>query len=1017
MMTNWLRKRIKVKSESHKLEKLTKLDINDNRNGRKEKDKQKLTKTPLKIGTWNTRSIKDKEEEIIIEMQKMGIEILGLTETKKKGMGFEKLVKDYYIYWSGVEETEWAQAGVAFIIHENKLADVRNERYVNERILAIDLEINKEPYTLIVSYGPNEDEKVENKQKFFDALQNEVDNTNNNLIIMGDLNGRVGTMNKEIEWCLGKYGEEAKNKNGERIIGFCLENDLVITNTMFKHKTIHKMTREDPHTHQKSLIDYFLISRHKMREIKDVRVRRSAEIGSDHFLVTLEHMENEKKATEIEKRTTKEKIKSYRLKEGTVKQAYQEKIKEKYKKEPEKQEIEETWHQFKKIILEAAQESCGKTKIGKGNKKRTPWWTEQIKQAVKQKKETWKKYLNNKSPQTYEEYKIKREQVKEMVKTAKQEAWVEFGNKIKEAYKDNQKLFYGALKRMRTKKNEALGYIRDEGGKLLTEHTQIMERWRQYFKSLLEDDDTYETPNSEDNEQQEENEYAMETITTEELEKAISKLKLGKAAGIDEITPEMIKFLNTEGKEKLLEILNIAYSEGITPQDWQTGLINPIHKKGDTKDCKNYRGITLLSVPGKIYARILENKIRQQLENSLEESQCGFRPGRGTQDLIFTLRQVAEKTIASGRQAHICFIDLQKAFDLINREDIWKSLKKREVNNNNIRAIRSLYKVSRNYIRLKHETSEVLETTRGLRQGCVLSPLLFSIILDDVIKECKKETKSYILGNWKMEKVKLTELAYADDMAIIGKNANDLQHNLNVYNRELKKKNMKINKDKTKTMLISNRKEQHHIQIEGITLEQVDKFKYLGSTLNFEGKIEDEISERLEATGRLFNAMKTKFLSKKEVPKHVKVEVFKKVVTPVLTYASESWTTSTKTISQITSMEMRFLRKIEGKTKLDRIRNETYRETLDTKPIEETVHENQLRWLGHTLRMTEDRIPKQVYEARIETRKRGRPRKTWKEEVVKAAEARGVVQQDIVARARDRKLWRETCKRRPQNTT
>ena len=133
-------------------------------------------------------------------------------------------------------------------------------------------------------------------------------------------------------------------------------------------------------------------------------------------------------------------------------------------------------------------------------------------------------------------------------------------------------------------------------------------------------------------------------LTASEVSTAIKALKSGKAAGEDEIRPEMLKALNREGVLWLTRVCQVAWTLGKAPKDWQTGVIIPIFKKGNRKDCTNYRGISLLSLPGKVYAKCLGRRCREIVESQIEESQCGFRPGRSTTDQIFTLRQMFEKS-------------------------------------------------------------------------------------------------------------------------------------------------------------------------------------------------------------------------------------------------------------------------------------------------------------------------------------------------------------------------------------
>ena len=137
---------------------------------------------------------------------------------------------------------------------------------------------------------------------------------------------------------------------------------------------------------------------------------------------------------------------------------------------------------------------------------------------------------------------------------------------------------------------------------------------REYFEDLLNpvkvnDLDTHEVIQSGE----------IEARTAAEVATAIKQLKSGKSAGGDEIRPEMLKALAWEGILWLTRVCQLAFKLGKTLMDWQTGVIIPIHKKGDHKQCTNYRGISLLSLPGKVYAKCLERRCRQIVEPALED--------------------------------------------------------------------------------------------------------------------------------------------------------------------------------------------------------------------------------------------------------------------------------------------------------------------------------------------------------------------------------------------------------------
>ena len=164
-----------------------------------------------------------------------------------------------------------------------------------------------------------------------------------------------------------------------------------------------------------------------------------------------------------------------------------------------------------------------------------------------------------------------------------------------------------------------------------------------------------------------------------------------------------------------------------TPRDWQTGVIIAIFKKGDRKECTNYREISLLSLQGKVYAKCLERKCRKIVESKLEDGQCGFRPGRSTTDQIFTLKQIFEKSWEYAKDLFAYFVDLEKAYDRVPRDKLWKVLQEYGVDGQLLRAIKSFYCRPEVCVWVNGKQSKPFQVGVGLQQGCVLSPLLFIV--------------------------------------------------------------------------------------------------------------------------------------------------------------------------------------------------------------------------------------------------------------------------------------------------
>ncbi|KAI3357216.1 hypothetical protein L3Q82_015670 [Scortum barcoo] len=129
------------------------------------------------------------------------------------------------------------------------------------------------------------------------------------------------------------------------------------------------------------------------------------------------------------------------------------------------------------------------------------------------------------------------------------------------------------------------------------------------------------------------------------------------------------------GLSWLTRLCNIAWRLGTVPLVWQTGVVVPLFKRGPESVFQLHRGITLLSLPGKVYARVLERRIRPIVDPRIQEEQCGFRPGRGTLDQLYTLHRVLEGLWEFAQPVHMCFVDLEKAFDRVPCGILWGVLR------------------------------------------------------------------------------------------------------------------------------------------------------------------------------------------------------------------------------------------------------------------------------------------------------------------------------------------------------
>ena len=496
-----------------------------------------------------------------------------------------------------------------------------------------------------------------------------------------------------------------------------------------------------------------------------------------------------------------------------------------------------------------------------------------------------------------------------------------------------------------------------------------------------------------------------EEITPEELGLVLKQLKNGKSPGEDRITAEMFKYMGENAKRLLLELINKAWKEGKTPEEWHTALILPIFKKGDKGDCKNYRGITLINTIMKTIEKVIDNRLRTKLDHKLAEPQSGFRRGRSIQDHIFSIKQLIEKMDNKDSQIYASFIDMEKAFDMVPRQKVWDILKTQGVGRRMLSLIEKIYNDNNNAVLANNRQSEYFKTRKGLRQGGSLSPLLFIIYMDKVIKKCSEKTKKVDVGYRFMKTVKVSEGAFADDIIVIAKTEQSLQDSLNKWNHQLKEEGMRVNIEKTKVMIFG-KQEELTIKIDNTLIEQVNNFKYLGVELSHTGTDDSEINNRITQSQKLYQALKEPIINRKEVTKKTKVNVYKTIYRPVLTFGCETWNLSKAEKSRIQAVEMRYLRRVKGITKRDRIRNEIVRDELDVESILDFIERRQLSWWGHLQRMQDTRQVKEIWEAKqTQKSRRGRPRKTWNHTLNEILIRRGTTWCEAKKLAKDKQKW------------
>ena len=437
--------------------------------------------------------------------------------------------------------------------------------------------------------------------------------------------------------------------------------------------------------------------------------------------------------------------------------------------------------------------------------------------------------------------------------------------------------------------------------------------------------------------------------TLEETQVAIKQLKGGKAAGICGIYGEMIKCSGPTAVLFLWQLICSIWTSGIIPSDWKKGIVIPLWKgKGSRHECNNYRAITLLSVPGKVFARVLLNRVRSHLLSSQRLEQSGFTPKRSTTDRILALRVLIERKREFRQGLLAAYVDLRKAFDSVNRDVLWRILELRGVPTHLIMLMSALYTGTVSAVRWGANISEFFPVNAGVRQGCVLAPTLFNACMDWILGRMAAISGC---GAFIGEE-KFTDLDFADDAVILAESLDILRSALLFLSEEAGCLGLQVSWVKTKIQSFVGflDDEISTVSIAGENVEVVERFAYLGSEVHSSGSCVPDISKRLGRAGAVVDSLDQGVWRCRYLSKATKIRVFRSLVMPVLLYGCETWTMTKGLKNRLNVFATRTLRRILGYRWSDFITNDRLLQETALRPVTCQIRERQLRLFGHVAR-------------------------------------------------------------------
>ena len=789
---------------------------------------------------------------------------------------------------------------------------------------------------------------------------------------------------------------------------------------------------------RKSIIDYIIGSESALYRglVKGVTIAQGKDdfIGSDHRLVFSDievHVQRSSKAIRISSWKLKELKERQQREKATVEKEMAEAIgrtlggwHKKFLDGCDSGDVNTIYGEWKTGFEQACKSVIGKkVKLVKKGVKKIPTVVKRLYEI----RNTLRKEAEVSGREDlFEITRVVSEKIKELVMKGNKCRWQSFCSEVR-SEKLGPREFFALLRRvMGSTRLESFG-IRNTLGEIVNNEEEVREVWRAFFEDLGQDnsnghfDERFREEVVERLQiiQGKSKDFFVEEldgdISVDEIRQQLTTLKNWKAGGMDRIKNEMLKICDSkEGLEMLSTLLNQIWEKETLPSELEIGRIVTLFKGGDAFDCGDYRGISLLNVVYKLFSAILNKRLVTfcEKENILEEEQGGFREGRGCTDQIYSLYSIVAERLSKGKDTYICFIDIKKAYDRVWRDGLWICLADHGIKGKMWRMLRSIYSNVKSTVFCGGKDSEPFDIELGVRQGDVISPLLFSIFFNGLIKELKDQGVGITL----IDRI-LSGLFYADDTALLADSACETRVALKCVDNFFFKWRVDANAKKSGVMVVKGGADLAvddigSFRLGGELVPVVDKYKYLGVWFNDKWSWSDHIAYILLKVERAVGSIEYRFWKNRSADVKTKTIAWKSIFRPVLEYATEVWWPDAVDLAKFERLQKKICKWILGCC--DKTVDEVVLGELGVPTISSRFLRARLSWAGIVRSTGNNRI---VGLCKALDTRRGRFN-TWEKMIMKAAKEVELVEElddiEVILNQKERdvaiRAWKDSVK-------
>ena len=947
---------------------------------------------PLKICTFNSRTLNHHHSlhELHLSASSNNLTLVAIQEHRffhdDQDIKVWELSKEYSLITASATKNSRnaSVGGVGLLCQSTYLQAITKITKISSRILQVDF--NGNPATTVVSCNaPTNSSEIESANQFYHNLSNTLDNIplHNILFVCGDFNAKIGPT--EGGFTYNRY----TNSNGNLLVDLMDNHQLFATNLSFQKPFRRLWTFTYPNG-EKAQIDFILARKKWRKSVTNVNALTNTfdTLHSDHRPVIANVQLKLRACSSSKSRATYPDFKKLHD-NPELQHDYAISVQNRFSALANTSTVSSNnYHLLEKSCLEAGNNLLPKSRPDK-------WNNISLKQTVVH----------------------ARSEMKQATRTGNQSLIKQKKKNLKQAYRQEEtKLIEAKTKDLEEKyyhnqHSEAWKVVRELTGTAISKSplsatigspAQDKNNWYNYFSKLL-CSSTDQTQSNEPIEKVVDKlPIDVAPFTRVELEIAMKKTKPKSAVGPDYIPLELWKA--PQFTDQLLNLCNDTLIRKIKPCDWSKSHIVPIHKKGDKGQPSNYRGISLNSIAAKLYNRMILYRIQPFIDKILSWTQAGYRKSRSTLSIILALRRTIEGVQQKNLPLAMVFVDFTKAFDSINRNQMFKILGAYGIPDQIIDGIKIMYEDNTAAVITPAGLTDYFKITAGIFQGDTLSPFLFIIVIDYILRKSYKQTNDPGITltpqqGSRQPAVSIKDLSYADDVTLLShclKSAEKLLHNLE---NAAKQVGLKINPNKTEVMTI-NHPNQSQILSKGNTeIKNTSTFKYLGSYLP------DTLTDFKSRKSQAWAAMKklSKIWKSSILPK-LKIRFFQASVESILLYGSETWTVNAITKQKIDGLYTKLLRRALNVRWQDHLTNQQLYRGLPK--LSTTVQRRRLNFAGHCMRSQHQPISKLIFwSPQGGSQSRGRQKETYQN--VLSADTLLEDPNEIANLMMDKDLWRK----------